>query len=147
MWNVQPNTHSSRKLFSNLVVFFKITLSLLHEGTKTVSLDLLLFLIEVQIDAFESIHRINITAALPGSLVSSESPQQPVQITSISLTVKIPAPCQTLTHIPPLHIFPSNTLLLPQPPPPHPFFCNLKSLCQDKVNSYLKCTSVQVIFK
>lgn len=29
----------------------------------------------------------------------------------------------------------------------HSFFCNLKSLCQDKVNSYLKCTSVQVIFK
>lgn len=31
--------------------------------------------------------------------------------------------------------------------PSPPFFCNLKSLCQDKVNSYLKCTSVQVIFK
>lgn len=28
-----------------------------------------------------------------------------------------------------------------------PFLYNLKSLCQAKVNSYLKCTSVQVIFK
>lgn len=91
MWNVQLSTRSSRELFSNLVVFFKIAL---HEGTKTVNLDLLSFLIEVQVGAFETIHRINITAALPGSLVSSESPQQPVQITSISLTVKIQPPAK-----------------------------------------------------
>lgn len=43
------------------------------------------------------------------------------------------------THLS-LHIFIA-------PPHPHSFLCNLKSLCQDKVNSYLKCTSVQVIFK
>lgn len=62
-------------------------------------------------------------------------------------TVQISLPyCQNPTHHQKkdthlsLHIF----ILTP---PPTLFFCNLKSLCQDKVNSYLKCTSVQVIFK
>lgn len=51
---------------------------------------------------------------------------------------------QTPTHCQKRH--PSNLAHFLSHPHP-PFFCNLKSLCQDKVNSYLKCTSVQVIFK
>lgn len=64
---------------------------------------------------------------------------------SVFLTVKI----QPTTKKKKTPIYPCTfSFSLPPTTHPHtPFFCNLKSLCQDKVNSYLKCTSVQVIFK